>query len=70
MNQTVLWVEGMTCGHCQHSVQEALASLPGVSQAEVNLATKKAVLHHADPIDPASAIRAVEKEGYQAGLIS
>jgi copper chaperone CopZ len=69
MNQTVLWIEGMTCGHCQHSVQTALATLPGVNQADVSLATKKAVLHHIGTFDPALAVRAVEKEGYQAGLI-
>jgi copper chaperone CopZ len=70
MDHTVLWIEGMTCGHCQISVQSALSSLPGVNQVEVGLATKKATLHHAGPIDPDLAIQAIQKEGCQAGLLS
>jgi copper chaperone len=70
MNQTTLWVEGMTCQHCAQTVQRALSLLDGVRQVEVRLSDKKAILHHALPIDTMLAVRAVEQEGYKAGLLS
>lgn len=36
MEQT-LNVQGMTCGHCKMSVENALNNLEGVQTAEVNL---------------------------------
>jgi copper chaperone len=33
----VLRVEGMTCGHCKKSVENALVNLHGVTLAEVSL---------------------------------
>ncbi len=70
MNQTVLWIEGMTCGHCQQTVQKALSGVAGVKKAEVSLSEQKATLEHSALFDPAQALQAVEEEGYKAGLIS
>ena len=41
MNTTTLTlpVEGMTCASCVGRVEKALAKVPGVSKATVNLAT-------------------------------
>ena len=39
---TDLVVEGMTCGSCAARIQQALASQPGVVDAEVNFATARA----------------------------
>ena len=36
---TVLKVPGMTCGHCELSVQEALDDLDGVERAKADHAT-------------------------------
>ncbi len=69
MNQTILWIEGMTCGHCVQTVQKALAAVSGVQQAEVSLTEKKAILRHSDTFDPATAVLAVEQQGYKAGLV-
>ena len=69
MNQTILWIEGMTCGHCVQAVQKALCAVTGVQQAEVSLTGKKAVLRHSEAFDPAAAVHAVEQEGYKAGFI-
>jgi len=43
-----LHVEGMTCGHCVKSVEKLLASLPGVTQVEVDLEKKSALVQY-DP---------------------
>ena len=69
--QWVLPVEGMTCATCALRVEKALAAVPGVTRAEVNLATERAsvdgisgVLHAAD------LIAAVRRAGYDATLPS
>ncbi len=59
-----LVVEGMTCASCVARVERVLAAVPGVTSANVNLATERAtVTGHADP---ATLIRAIEGAGYDA----
>ena len=65
VDQTVLTVEGMTCNHCVQSVQKALASIPGVKKAEVNLAQKQVIVQSEGPLDFPAAAKAVEEEGYR-----
>ncbi|MGA0584297.1 MAG: heavy metal translocating P-type ATPase, partial [Castellaniella sp.] len=65
-----LEVEGMTCASCVRRVETALAKVPGVSQASVNLATRRAhVTLAADGADPKELVAAVEKRGYQAHVL-
>ena len=60
-------VEGLTCASCVSRVEKALASLPGVHEATVNLATEVATVK-ADPAVGLDALRgAVEKAGYSIG---
>jgi len=40
----VLSVEGMNCNHCASAVEKALRSVPGVKEATVDLAAKKATI--------------------------
>ena len=37
-------IEGMTCASCVGRVEKALAAVPGVIEASVNLATERAQL--------------------------
>lgn len=62
--KTELTVTGMTCGHCQKAVQQALAQVPGVQQAEVDLARGLATVTGA--ADLSALIAAVTEEGYAA----
>lgn len=39
--EKIIRVEGMTCGHCKASVEEALSKLDFVDQVEVDLASKE-----------------------------
>ena len=57
-------VEGMTCASCAGRVERALAAVPGVAQATVNLATEAATVHAADSVDLRALRAAVEKAGY------
>ena len=61
-----LAVEGMTCASCVTRVERALAGVPGVQAASVNLATERASVEAEATIDPAALIRAVERAGYGA----
>jgi len=65
-----LEVEGMTCASCVRRVETALAKVPGVSQASVNLATRRAhVTLAAEGADPRALVTAIEKRGYQAHVL-
>ncbi len=57
-------VEGMTCASCVVRVERALAAVPGVTSATVNLATERAEVLSAAPIDRAALIAAVDRVGY------
>lgn len=59
-----LSIEGMTCASCVARVEKALAAVPGVKEANVNLATESASVR-ADPPVPYESLRgAIEKAGY------
>jgi Cu+-exporting ATPase len=64
-----LAITGMTCASCVRSVEGALASVPGVVSAEVNLANERATVR----VDQATAlptlVQAVERAGYGALVI-
>ncbi|MDI6830134.1 MAG: heavy metal translocating P-type ATPase [Actinomycetota bacterium] len=67
--RVVINVGGMTCATCAGRVETALRGLPGVKEADVNLATEKAAV----VFDPGSAaveemVSAIEDLGYRAGL--
>jgi P-type Cu+ transporter len=57
-------VEGMTCASCVGRVERALAKVPGVTQAVVNLATETASVQGTTQVTMASVRAAVEKAGY------
>lgn len=54
----------MTCASCVGRVEKALAALPDVIGATVNLATETATLTTLAPIDLHRVINAIEKAGY------
>jgi copper-transporting P-type ATPase V len=57
-------VGGMTCGSCAARVQRVLARTDGVADAEVNLATSRARVLLARPVEPAELRARVAKIGY------
>ena len=63
-----LAIMGMTCASCAATVEKALAEVPGVRHAHVNLATEVATLETEKPIEVAVLTRAVTQSGYQATL--
>lgn len=63
---TQLKVEGMSCGHCVIAVRKALESLPGVQEANVNLADGSAAVTHNGEVQTEKMVAAIEEEGYSA----
>jgi hypothetical protein len=59
----VLKIEGMTCEHCSNTVARGLRGVPGVTHAEVDLATGRATVH-GEHLDPASLSQLIETLGY------
>lgn len=56
-------VEGMTCASCAGRVERALAKVPGVAAASVNLASETATVAGTAP--PAALAEAIRAAGYQ-----
>ena len=57
-------VEGMSCASCTGRVERALAAVPGVAGAAVNLATRRAEVRLEGPVARADLVAAVEAAGY------
>jgi len=64
-----LSVGGMTCASCVIRVEKALKAVPGVTHAEVNLATERAQVRFAAGLTIDRLVAAIEKAGYQAEVV-
>lgn len=42
--ETIIKIEGMTCGHCKMAVEKALKAVTGVTDVHVDLEKKEAVV--------------------------
>ncbi|QMV17736.1 cadmium-translocating P-type ATPase [Granulicella sp. 5B5] len=65
-----LQIAGMSCAACQVHVQSALAAVPGVTSANVNLMTHRAQISTSVPVSTESLISAVRNAGYDASVPS
>ena len=44
MEKLIIDVEGMSCGHCEHAVEEALLAINGVKKAKASYKKKRVVV--------------------------
>ncbi|WP_311173603.1 heavy-metal-associated domain-containing protein [Halobellus ordinarius] len=58
----VITVEGMTCGHCEQTVEEALRGVSGVTGATADREAKQASVD--GDADVTILVQAVEDAGY------
>ena len=66
-----LAISGMSCASCAGRVERALAAVPGVVDASVNLASDKATVEAiAGVLRPADLIDATRRAGYDAELLT
>jgi copper chaperone CopZ len=59
-------VTGMTCGHCEMSIREEVAEVPGVEDIQVSAQTGMLVVTASDSLDDAKILAAVAEAGYSA----
>ncbi|MCC2626893.1 MAG: heavy metal translocating P-type ATPase [Thermomicrobiales bacterium] len=68
--EAVLPIEGMTCASCVRRVEKGLEKVPGVTAANVNLATERATVAYDPAVSDLATLRtAVERAGYRVGEI-
>ena len=63
MTQTIT-VEGMTCGHCVQTVEDALREVSGVTDANADREAEQASVN--GDADIKALVKAVEDAGYTA----
>ena len=63
MQETIIKIEGMSCGHCKAAVEKALKAVAGVETAVVDLEKKQAVV--TGNVAMAAMREAVEDAGYE-----
>ncbi|MFJ2543794.1 heavy-metal-associated domain-containing protein [Microbacterium sp. NPDC087589] len=66
MTKNEFQVTGMTCGHCEMSVREEVAEIPGVEDIQVSAQTGKLVVTGSASVDDAQILAAVAEAGYSA----
>ena len=64
MKHYLLKVQGMSCAHCKSAVESALRAVPGVEDAQVDLAAGTASVACGDGVDAATLKAAVQDQGY------
>lgn len=65
MQNIVLKVEGMSCGHCENRVKKAVGNLTGVSDVQVSLAEKTVTVSFDPTVTADIKIKeTIEQAGY------
>ena len=66
MENVIIKVNGMSCGHCVKAVEGAVAALPGVAGVLVDLARKTvAVEHEPKTVSLARIKAAIDGQGFE-----
>ena len=63
-NMKTIFIDGMHCEHCKMSVEKALKNIDGITDIEVNLEQKKAVIKTNKQVDNEAIKNAIEEEGF------
>ena len=62
--EKVLLVDGMMCNHCRMTVEKALKSVPGVTDAAVDLENKTATITMAEEVPDEALMNAVKEKNF------
>ncbi len=63
--EKIIYVDGMSCGHCTARVEKALKALPGVKNAVASLTDKNVTVTLEEPVETSILIRAIKDAGYE-----
>lgn len=61
----VLSVEGMTCHHCEMTVEKALMEIPSVKKAKASHSLKSVEVEYIGDLDLSQVRDKIEKAGYK-----
>lgn len=61
----VFQVEGMTCGHCERAVTNAVHAVDASAQVHIDRTKNQVVIHSA--VEREALRHAIAEEGYQVG---
>jgi len=64
MNETVMRVPDMSCGHCVATVQGALEGVEGVESVDVSLETKMVIVRAIQELETYDLLQAVRETGF------
>jgi copper chaperone len=65
MTKLAISVPGIHCDHCKHSIEGALAPLPGVASARVDVDARTVTVETDEALtDRARLVAAIEEQGY------
>jgi copper chaperone CopZ len=65
MTTTTYKVSGMSCGHCESSVSQEVATLPGVTDVTATAATGLVTVVSEGPLEEETVRAAVDEAGYE-----
>ena len=65
MVQTEFQVTGMTCAHCEGSVQTEIGKIPGVQNVHASAANGSVVVESATALSREAVAEAVTEAGYE-----
>ena len=63
---TTITVEGMSCEHCEQTVEQALRGVSGVTDARADRETESATID--GNADTAALVEAVDEAGYEVSV--
>ena len=61
---TTVTAPEIVCGGCASSIKKALGNIPGVSEVDVDVATKKVTVKHEENVSQANIVDALDSAGY------
>ncbi len=62
--QTTVTAPEIVCGGCASSIKKALGAISGVSEVDVDVATKKVTVKHGENVSQANIVDALDRAGY------
>ncbi|MDR1559253.1 MAG: copper ion binding protein [Clostridiales bacterium] len=66
MEKLILKVEGMSCGHCEIAIQDAVRKLPGIKKVKASKRKKEATVEYdAASVSAEQITKAINDTGYQ-----
>ena len=68
--ETLLKVDGMSCGSCVHHVDVALKDVDGVSKVEVRLRQGQVLVQHDADTAVESLVKALADAGYESAPLA